>query len=85
MEIIKGGITLQYDNNAGNQRVTVTATVNEAIDYSETFTFTASDCDDVAVVINREGLRETYNCSDGDFILSDSSTFNVKKERYKDV
>ena len=41
MEIIKGGITLQYNNNAGNQRVTVTAPVNEAIDYSETFTFTA--------------------------------------------
>ena len=85
MQITKNEITLTY-NGVGNDTVSVSANVNEGIDTTETFTVATNDGTiSHPITVNREGMRETYNCSDGDFILSDSSTFNVKKERYKDV
>lgn len=85
MQITKNEITLTY-NGVGNDTVMVSANVNEGIDTTETFTVATNDGTiSHPINVNREGLREIYNCFDGDFILSDSSTFNVKKERYKDV
>ena len=81
MQITKNEITLTY-NGVGNDTVEVSANVNEGIDTTETFTVATNDgIISHPVTVNREGLREIYNCFDGDFILSDSSTFNVKKER----
>ena len=76
----KNGIVFEYATNSGSTSVTVSSSVNEGLDKSVTFTITHSDgSKSETVTVNREGRREKFNASDGAFLTSDGSTFNVIK------
>lgn len=75
-------VTFAY-NGDGDGSVSVASDVNEGIDRSITIQVeTTAGSPEVtqAVTINQIGLREVFNTSDGPFLLSDNSTFNVLKE-----
>lgn len=77
----KNGIVFEYATNSGSTSVTVSSSVNEGLDMSVTFTITTSDgSKSETVTVNREGRREKFNASDGQFKTSDNSSFNVLKK-----
>lgn len=80
MKTEKNNVTLEYAGTEGNVSVSVYSSVNEGLDMSVTFTITTSDgSKSETVTVNREGRREKFNASDGAFLTSDGSTFNVIK------
>ena len=77
----KNGIVFEYATNSGSTSVTVSSSVNEGLDKSVTFTVETTDGTKSEIItVNREGRREKFNASDGAFLTSDGSTFNVIKE-----
>ena len=77
----KNGIVFEYSTNSGSTSVTVSSSVNEGLDKSVTFTVETTDgTKSETITVNREGRREKFNASDGAFLTSDGSTFNVIKE-----
>ena len=76
--ITKNGISMA-DSGTGNKTVPVSGNVNEGIDRSAAFTITAGD-KTKNITVNQAGLREVFNASDGSFLLSDGTTFNVLKQ-----
>lgn len=77
----KNGIVFEYATNYGSTSVTVSSSVNEGLDKSVTFTVETTDgTKSETITVNREGRREKFNASDGAFLTSDGSTFNVIKE-----
>lgn len=77
----KNGIVFEYATNSGSTSVTVSSSVNEGLDKSVTFTVETTDgTKSETITVNREGRREKFNASDGAFLTSDGSTFNVIKE-----
>ena len=76
----KNGIVFEYATNSGSTSVTVSSSVNEGLDKSVTFTVETTDGTKSEIItVNREGRREKFNASDGAFLTSDGSTFNVIK------
>lgn len=76
----KNGIVFEYATNSGSTSVTVSSSVNEGLDKSVTFTVETTDgTKSETITVNREGRREKFNASDGAFLTSDGSTFNVIK------
>ena len=81
MKTEKNGIVFEYATNSGSTSVTVSSSVNEGLDKSVTFTVETTDgTKSETITVNREGRREKFNASDGAFLTSDGSTFNVIKE-----
>lgn len=77
----KNGIVFEYATNSGSTEVTVSSSVNEGLDTSVQFVISTTDGTKSEVItVNREGKREKFNASDGAFLTSDGSTFNVIKE-----
>ena len=77
----KNGIVFEYATNSGSTSVTVSSSVNEGLDKSVTLTVETTDgTKSETITVNREGRREKFNASDGAFLTSDGSTFNVIKE-----
>ena len=80
MKTEKNGIVFEYATNSGSTSVTVSSSVNEGLDKSVTFTVETTDgTKSESITVNREGRREKFNASDGAFLTSDGSTFNVIK------
>ena len=80
MKTEKEQITFEYSTDSGSTSVTVSSSVNEGLDKSVTFTVETTDGTKSEVItVNREGRREKFNASDGAFLTSDGSTFNVIK------
>ena len=80
MKTEKNGIVFEYATNSGSTSVTVSSSVNEGLDKSVTFTVETTDgTKSETITVNREGRREKFNASDGAFLTSDGSTFNVIK------
>lgn len=80
MKTEKNGIVFEYSTNSGSTSVTVSSSVNEGLDKSVTFTVETTDgTKSETITVNREGRREKFNASDGAFLTSDGSTFNVIK------
>ena len=78
--ITKNGITVTY-TGAGTSSATVSATQNEGIDKTETFTFKTilTPIAQSTITVTQLGLREVFTCTDGAFLLSDGETFNELK------
>lgn len=80
MKTEKNNVTLEYAGTEGNVSVSVYSSVNEGLDMSVTFTVETTDgTKSETITVNREGRREKFNASDGAFLTSDGSTFNVIK------
>lgn len=79
-EITKNGITFDKDGGSGDATITVTADVNQGLDYTETFRISADAEHYADITVNMEGRREIFI---SDFILSGGDTFNVIKEGYE--
>ena len=80
MNTEKNGIVFEYATNSGSTSVTVSSSVNEGLDKSVTFTVETTDGTKSEVItVNREGRRQVFNASDGQFKTSDGGTFNVIK------
>lgn len=77
----KNGIVFEYATNSGSTSVTVSSSVNEGLDKSVTFTVETTDGTKSEVItVNREGRRQVFNASDGQFKTSDNLSFNVLKK-----
>lgn len=77
----KNGIVFEYATNSGSTSVTVSSSVNEGLDKSVTFTVETTDgTKSETITVNREGRREKFNASDGQFKTSDNLSFNVLKK-----
>lgn len=86
MEIIikwnegEGNITAIY-NGSGDGSISFNSDDNEGIDREQNIKVKTTDgLISVSINIKQMGLREVFNCTDGEFILSDNTTFNVLKE-----
>ena len=80
MKTEKNNITLEYAGTDGNVSVSVYSSVNEGLDTSVQFVISTTDgTKSETITVNREGRREKFNASDGAFLTSDGSTFNVIK------
>ena len=80
MKTEKEQITFEYSTDSGSTEVTVSSSVNEGLDKTVSFVISTSDgSKSETVTVNREGRREKFNSSDGAFLTSDGSTFNVIK------
>ena len=76
----KNGIVFEYATNSGSTSVTVSSSVNEGLDKTVSFVISTTDgTKSETITVNREGRREKFNASDGAFLTSDGSTFNVIK------
>lgn len=76
-------LTITPDAGNGNGTLQVSSAVCEGIDRSMSVDIptTAGSPDVTAVLtVNQIGLREVFNASDGSFLLSDGTTFNVLKQ-----
>lgn len=80
-QVTKNGITMEYTGTGGTSSVSVSAVKNEGLDSSTTFTVSTDD-EKLShdVVVAQEGMREVFNASDGEFLLSDGTTYNVLKQ-----
>lgn len=78
VSITKNGITMEGSGNK-DSIVTVSADVNEGIDYLETFRIQVNPSLYQDIVVNRQGKREVF---DEDFLLCDGTTFNVLKNGF---
>ena len=75
-------LTLSYSGE-GNGSISIVSVPNEGIDRSMTVVIATTKGSPVAsqdIIVNQEGLREVFNASDGVFLLSGDSTFNVLKQ-----
>lgn len=80
-QVVKNGITMEYTGTEGLTSVSVSAVKNEGLDSSTTFTVATDDGTlSHDITVQQEGMREVFNASDGDFLLSDGSTYNVLKQ-----
>lgn len=80
MKTEKNGIVFEYATNSGSTSVTVSSSVNEGLDMSATFTVELADgTRSESILVKRQGRREKFNASDGQFKTSDGGTFNVIK------
>lgn len=76
-------LTITPDTGNGNGTLQVSSAVCEGLDRNMTVNvaITAGSPDVTAeLVVNQTGLREVFNASDGAFLLSDGTTFNVLKQ-----
>ena len=81
MKTVKDEVTLEYAGTDGNVSVSVYSGVNHGLDTTVTFTITTADgSKSETVKVNREGMREVFSASDGQFNTSDG-TFNVVKSK----
>lgn len=75
----EGYITATYEGSSDGS-LTFNSDVNEGIDREQSVKVkTIDDKLSVDISIKQVGLREVFTCTDGDFILADSGTFNVLK------
>lgn len=75
-------LTLSYSGE-GNGSISVMSEPNEGIDRSMIVVISTTKGSPVAsqdIIVNQEGLREVFHVSDGAFLLSDNSTYNVLKQ-----
>ena len=80
MKTEKDKVILEYAGTEGNVSVSVYSSVNEGLDTSVQFVISTTDgTKSEKITVNREGRREKFNASDGAFLTSDGSTFNVIK------
>lgn len=80
MKTEKNNVTLEYAGTEGNVSVSVYSSVNEGLDKTVSFVVSTTDgTKSETITVNREGRREKFNASDGAFLTSDGSTFNVIK------
>lgn len=64
----------------GDGDILITSSPNEGIDREQELTVqTLNKVKSVPVLVRQEGLREVFNSLEGEFLLSDGSTFNVLK------
>ena len=81
MKTEKEQITFEYSTDSGSTEVTVSSSVNEGLDKTVSFVISTTDgTKSESIVVKRQGRREKFNASDGAFLTSDGSTFNVIKE-----
>ena len=81
MKTEKDKVILEYAGTEGNVSVSVYSSVNEGLDKTVSFVISTTDgTKSETITVNREGRREKFNASDGAFLTSDGSTFNVIKE-----
>ena len=76
-------LTITPDAGNGNGTLQVSSAVCEGIDRSmsvDILTTAGSPIVTAGLVVNQTGLREVFNASDGSFLLSDGTTFNVLKQ-----
>ena len=76
-------LTITPDTGNGNGTLQVSSAVCEGLDRSMTVnvaTTVGSPDVTVGLVVAQTGLREVFNASDGSFLLSDGTTFNVLKQ-----
>lgn len=75
----KGNITATY-NGSGDGPISFNSDDNEGIDREQNIEVKTTDgLISASINIKQIGLREVFNCTDGEFILSDNTTFNVLK------
>lgn len=80
MKTEKDKVILEYAGTEGNVSVSVYSSVNEGLDKTVSFVISTTDgTKSETITVNREGRREKFNASDGAFLTSDGSTFNVIK------
>lgn len=80
MKTEKEQITFEYSTDYGSTSVTVSSSVNDGLDKTVSFVISTTDgTKSETITVNREGRREKFNASDGAFLTSDGSTFNVIK------
>ena len=81
MKTEKNNVTLEYSGTEGNVSVSVYSSVNEGLDTSVRFQISTTDgTKSETIIVNREGMREVFSASDGQFNTSDG-TFNVVKSK----
>lgn len=76
-------LTITPDTGNGNGTLQVSSVVCEGLDRSMIVNFKTtmgSPIVTAGLVVNQTGLREVFNASDGSFLLSDGTTFNVLKQ-----
>lgn len=77
----KNGIVFEYATNSGSTSVTVSSSVNEGLDKTVSFVISTTDgTKEETITVNREGRRQVFNASDGQFKTSDNLSFNVLKK-----
>ena len=80
MKTEKEQITFEYSTNSGSTTVSVYSGINEGLDKTVSFVISTTDnTKSESIVVKRQGRREKFNASDGAFLTSDGSTFNVIK------
>lgn len=80
MKTEKDKVILEYAGTEGNVSVSVYSSVNEGLDKTVSFVISTTDnTKSESIVVKRQGRREKFNASDGAFLTSDGSTFNVIK------
>jgi hypothetical protein len=78
----EGYITATYEGS-GNGSASISSDVNEGIDreqYIKVETTNGNEPKSIDVSVKQCGMRETFEPSDGEFVLADGGTFNVLKE-----
>ena len=76
-----GNITATYEGS-GNGAVMISSDVNEGVDREQSLTVETTKGNEpkrTGVTVRQKGMREVYNCTDGEFVLADGKTFNVLK------
>lgn len=76
-----GYITATY-GGSGNGSASISSDINEGIDREQSVvveTTKGNNPKNVSVSIKQIGLREVFSASDGDFMLSDGTTYNTLK------
>jgi len=74
---------LTITNDFSGSPLQVSSVVYEGLDRSMIVNFkttAGSPIVTAGLVVNQTGLREVFNASDGSFLLSDGTTFNVLKQ-----
>ena len=77
----EGYITAAYEGS-GNGSASISSDINEGIDREQSVvveTTKGNNPKSVSVSIKQIGLREIFSASDGDFVLSDGTTYNTLK------
>lgn len=81
MKTEKDKVILEYAGTEGNVSVSVYSSVNDGLDKTVSFVISTTDgTKSETITVNREGKREIFNASDGQFKTSDNSSFNVLKK-----
>lgn len=77
----EGYITATYEGS-GSGSASISSDINEGIDREQSIKVETTHGNvpkSESISIKQIGMREVFSPSDGDFILSDSGTFNVLK------